>query len=50
MSLGLWNNGATLHSLLGINGAGQGNEQYRARWRDTYGKPSQRRGQAQGRG
>lgn len=44
-SLGLWNSGATLHSLLPVNGAGQGNEQHRARWKSTYGKPPQRRNQ-----
>jgi restriction system protein len=44
-SLGLWNSGATLHSLLHVNGAGQGNEQHRARWKSTYSKPPQRRNQ-----
>lgn len=44
-SLGLWNNGTTLHSLMSINGSGQGNEQHRARWKSTYGKPPQRRNQ-----
>ncbi|WP_327290170.1 restriction endonuclease [Streptomyces sp. NBC_01198] len=44
-SLGLWNNGAALQSLLNINGAGQGNEQHRARWKNTYGKPPQSRNQ-----
>lgn len=35
--LGLWNNGATLDSLLSVNGAGQGDAKHRSRWKKTYG-------------
>ncbi|WP_307792503.1 restriction endonuclease [Streptomyces verrucosisporus] len=35
--LGLWNNGASLPALAGVNGAGQGDREHRARWRNTYG-------------
>jgi len=35
--LGLWNSGASLGSLLGVNGSGQGDSRHRARWRKTYG-------------
>jgi restriction system protein len=44
--LGLWNNGATLQSLISINGSGQGDQQHRARWKKTYGtspRPTARR-------
>jgi restriction system protein len=34
--LGLWNNGATLQSLITVNGSGQGDQQHRARWKRTY--------------
>lgn len=36
--LGLWNSGASLQSLTEVNGAGQGNLHYRARWKQAYGK------------
>lgn len=42
-SLGLWNNAAMLHSLLSINGSGQGKEQHRARWKTADGKSPKRR-------
>jgi restriction system protein len=42
--LGLWNSGATLQSLMSVNGSGQGDRQHRARWNSTYGKPPQRQG------
>lgn len=35
--LGLWNSGASLRSLLDVNGMGQGGAGHRARWRRTYG-------------
>lgn len=35
--LGLWNSGASLGSLLDVNGSGQGDARHRARWRKTYG-------------
>lgn len=35
--LGLWNSGASLRSLLDVNGSGQGDARHRARWRKTYG-------------
>ncbi|MFG2501166.1 restriction endonuclease [Streptomyces sp. NPDC048441] len=35
--LGLWNSGTSLDSLLGVSGAGQGDNRHRARWRKTYG-------------
>ncbi|GAA3130506.1 restriction endonuclease [Streptomyces rectiviolaceus] len=35
--LGLWNSGASLESLLGVSGAGQGDTRHRARWKKTYG-------------
>ncbi|PJE97893.1 restriction endonuclease [Streptomyces carminius] len=35
--LGLWNNGASLQSLLGVNGSGQGDRRHRTRWKKTYG-------------
>lgn len=35
--LGLWNNGTSLQSLLGVNGAGQGDRRHHARWKKTYG-------------
>ncbi|MET9860672.1 restriction endonuclease [Streptomyces smyrnaeus] len=34
--LGMWNNGASLESLIGVNGAGQGDGRHRARWKKTY--------------
>ncbi|MBZ6248693.1 restriction endonuclease [Streptomyces olivaceus] len=37
--LGLWNNGATLQSLITVNGSGQGGQRHRARWKTTYGTP-----------
>ncbi|WP_405721917.1 restriction endonuclease [Streptomyces sp. NBC_01537] len=45
--LGLWNNGASLASLIAVNGAGQGDQRHRAQWNKTYGKspqPRRRRG------
>ncbi|MFF3140533.1 restriction endonuclease [Streptomyces sp. NPDC057927] len=36
--LGLWNNGASLLSLSGVNGHGQGDLRHRARWKQAYGK------------
>ena len=36
--LGLWNNGASLSSLLSVNGGGQGDSSHRTRWKKTYGK------------
>ncbi|MFF1297867.1 MULTISPECIES: restriction endonuclease [unclassified Streptomyces] len=36
--LGLWNNGASLLSLSGVNGQGQGDARHRARWKQAYGK------------
>ncbi|MGW1494574.1 restriction endonuclease [Streptomyces sp. NPDC002402] len=36
--LGLWNNGASLSSLLDVNGGGQGDSNHRTRWKKTYGK------------
>ncbi|MFF4507568.1 restriction endonuclease [Streptomyces sp. NPDC001401] len=36
--LGLWNNGASLLSLSGVNGQGQGDTRHRARWKQAYGK------------
>lgn len=36
--LGLWNNGASLLSLAGVNGRGQGDSRHRARWKQAYGK------------
>ncbi|MEU6143944.1 restriction endonuclease [Streptomyces sp. NPDC047081] len=36
--LGLWNSGASLPSLMGVNGSGQGDARHRARWRSTYGQ------------
>ncbi|MGK5449174.1 restriction endonuclease [Streptomyces radiopugnans] len=36
--LGLWNNGASLPALAGVNGAGQGDREHRARWKETYRK------------
>ena len=41
-SLGLWNNSAMLHSLVSVNGSGQGDQRHRALWKNTYGKPPQR--------
>lgn len=35
--LGLWNNGASLLSLSGVNGHGQGDSRHRARWKQAYG-------------
>ncbi|MDX3213971.1 restriction endonuclease [Streptomyces sp. ME02-6991-2B] len=35
--LGLWNNGASLTSLISVNGAGQGDSTHRQRWKKTYG-------------
>jgi restriction system protein len=35
---GLWNNGASLESLIDVNGAGQGDRRHRARWKKTYGR------------
>lgn len=37
-TLGLWNNGATLPSLLSVNGSGQGDQRHRTRWKKTYGR------------
>ncbi|MET9799538.1 restriction endonuclease [Streptomyces sp. NPDC006368] len=34
--LGLWNSGAALPSLTGVNGSGQGDRRHRARWKETY--------------
>ena len=36
--LGLWNNGASLLSLSGVSGRGQGDSRHRARWKQAYGK------------
>ncbi|WP_324826348.1 MULTISPECIES: restriction endonuclease [Streptomyces] len=36
--LGLWNNGASLLSLTGVNGRGQGDSRHRARWKQAYGR------------
>ncbi|MET9881476.1 restriction endonuclease [Actinacidiphila glaucinigra] len=36
--LGLWNNGASLMSLISVNGSGQGDGAHRRRWRETYGR------------
>lgn len=36
--LGLWNTGASLESLIGVNGAGQGDARHRKRWKQTYSK------------
>ncbi|RMB84286.1 restriction endonuclease [Streptomyces shenzhenensis] len=36
--LGLWNNGASLLSLSGVNGHGQGDSRHRAHWKQAYGK------------
>ncbi|AXK34373.1 restriction endonuclease [Streptomyces armeniacus] len=36
--LGLWNNGASLSSLISVNGSGQGDARHRARWKQAYGK------------
>ncbi|MCX4616347.1 MULTISPECIES: restriction endonuclease [Streptomyces] len=36
--LGLWNSGASLLSLSGVNGHGQGDLRHRARWKQAYGK------------
>ncbi|MES5823379.1 restriction endonuclease [Streptomyces sp. RG80] len=36
--LGLWNNGASLLSLIEVNGRGQGDARHRARWKQAYGK------------
>lgn len=33
---GLWNNGASLESLIHVNGSGQGDQRHRARWKRTY--------------
>ncbi|MFE6165191.1 restriction endonuclease [Streptomyces sp. NPDC056486] len=35
--VGLWNSGAALESLLGVSGAGQGDNRHRVRWKKTYG-------------
>ncbi|GAA1365983.1 restriction endonuclease [Streptomyces beijiangensis] len=35
---GLWNNGASLESLVHVNGAGQGDKRHRSKWRKTYGR------------
>ncbi|GAA3368725.1 hypothetical protein GCM10020367_08230 [Streptomyces sannanensis] len=34
--LGLWNNGTTITSLMGVNGEGQGDGRHRVRWKKTY--------------
>ncbi|MGI5349781.1 restriction endonuclease [Streptomyces sp. CA-250714] len=34
--LGMWNNGASLESLINVNGRGQGDQRHRARWKKTY--------------
>lgn len=36
--LGVWNGGASLMSLAGINGAGQGDARHRSRWKQAYSK------------
>ncbi|MEY9846452.1 restriction endonuclease [Streptacidiphilus sp. MAP5-3] len=36
--LGLWNSGTPLTSFPQVNGAGQGDRQHRARWKNTYEK------------
>ncbi|MGI5458681.1 restriction endonuclease [Streptomyces sp. CA-249302] len=41
--LGSWNSGASLPSLMGVNGSGQGDATHRARWRTTYGRQKRRR-------
>ncbi|WP_340560030.1 restriction endonuclease [Streptomyces sp. GSL17-111] len=45
--LGLWNSGASLTSLIEVNGSGQGDVRHRARWKQTYGttrrKPGSKR-------
>ncbi|MET7730049.1 restriction endonuclease [Streptomyces sp. NPDC005402] len=35
--LGLWNNGASLMSVAGVNGRGQGDARHRTRWKQAYG-------------
>ncbi|MFJ4935779.1 restriction endonuclease [Streptomyces pseudovenezuelae] len=35
--LGLWNNGACLLAVAGVNGRGQGDARHRARWKQAYG-------------
>ncbi|WP_078959804.1 restriction endonuclease [Streptomyces sp. NRRL B-24085] len=35
--LGLWNSGASLLSLAGVNGRGQGDARHRTRWKQAYG-------------
>jgi len=35
--LGLWNNGARLLAVAGVNGRGQGDARHRARWKQAYG-------------
>ncbi|MCI3271821.1 restriction endonuclease [Streptomyces cylindrosporus] len=42
--LGLWNSGASLPSLMGVNGSGQGDARHLARWRSTYGRKKRRPG------
>ena len=42
--LGVWNSGASLSSLFGVNGSGQGDARHRARWRTTYGHKRRRPG------
>ncbi|MFH0241665.1 restriction endonuclease [Streptomyces sp. HK10] len=36
--LGLWDNGASLPTPADVNGAGQGDREHRARWKETYGR------------
>lgn len=42
--LGLWNSGASLPSLMGVSGHGQGDARHLARWRKTYGRKRRRPG------
>ncbi|MDF2272563.1 restriction endonuclease [Streptomyces coacervatus] len=48
--LGLWNSGASLSSLMGVSGSGQGDARHRARWRRTYGQKRRRPGRPLGDG
>lgn len=42
--LGAWNSGASLPSLMGVSGYGQGDARHLARWRKTYGRKRRRPG------
>ncbi|MFF4805302.1 restriction endonuclease [Streptomyces sp. NPDC001351] len=42
--LGAWNSGASLPSLMGVSGHGQGDARHLARWRKTYGRTRRRPG------